>query len=121
LIDRFDYDLLDVILFLKTNSNTKFNQLIDITAVDYPERDLRFKIFYFFKRKKKKKLMKQLNFNNLMKLNLHLGHFQNGSLITPYLFGRRFKRYIFNLEKSITILRRCLLLIEQISKKKGEI
>ena len=41
-------DLLDVILFLKTNSNTKFNQLIDITAVDYPERDLRFKIVYLF-------------------------------------------------------------------------
>jgi len=41
-------DLLDVILFLKTNSNTKFNQLIDITAVDYPERDIRFKIVYLF-------------------------------------------------------------------------
>jgi len=43
-----DKDLLDVIVFLKTNSNTKFNQLIDITAVDYPERDLRFKIVYLF-------------------------------------------------------------------------
>ena len=43
-----DKDLLDVILFLKTNANTKFNQLIDITAVDYPERDLRFKIVYLF-------------------------------------------------------------------------
>jgi len=43
-----DKDLLDVILFLKTNSNTKFNQLIDITAVDYPEKNLRFKIVYLF-------------------------------------------------------------------------
>ena len=43
-----DKDLLDVILFLKTNSNTKFNQLIDITAVDYPERNIRFKIVYLF-------------------------------------------------------------------------
>ena len=43
-----DIDLIEVILFLKTNSNTKFNQLIDITAVDYPERDLRFKIVYLF-------------------------------------------------------------------------
>jgi len=43
-----DKDLLDVILFLKTNANTKFNQLIDITAVDYPERDIRFKIVYLF-------------------------------------------------------------------------
>ena len=36
-------DLIEVILFLKTNSTTKFRQLIDITAVDYPERDRRFK------------------------------------------------------------------------------
>ena len=43
-----DKDLLDVILFLKTNSNTKFNQLIDITAVDYPEKERRFKIVYLF-------------------------------------------------------------------------
>jgi len=43
-----DKDLIDVILFLKTNSNTKFNQLIDITSVDYPERDRRFKIVYLF-------------------------------------------------------------------------
>ena len=39
-------DLLDVILFLKTNSETKFRQLIDITAVDYPEKDFRFKLVY---------------------------------------------------------------------------
>jgi len=43
-----DKDLIEVILFLKTNSNTKFNQLIDITAVDYPESDRRFKIVYLF-------------------------------------------------------------------------
>ena len=43
-----DKDLLDVILFLKTNSNTKFNQLIDITAVDYPENQKRFKMVYLF-------------------------------------------------------------------------
>ena len=30
-------DLIDVTLFLKTNNNTKFRQLIDITVVDYPE------------------------------------------------------------------------------------
>ena len=41
-------DLIDVILFLKTNLNTKFTQLIDITAVDYPENDMRFKIVYLF-------------------------------------------------------------------------
>ena len=39
-------DLLDVILFLKTSKNIKFRQLIDITAVDYPESQKRFKIVY---------------------------------------------------------------------------
>jgi len=41
-------DLLDVILFLKTNEDTKFKQLIDITAVDYPENSKRFKMVYLF-------------------------------------------------------------------------
>ena len=41
-------DLLDVILFIKTNKDTKFKQLIDITAVDYPENSKRFKIVYLF-------------------------------------------------------------------------
>ena len=39
-------DIIDVILFLKTNANTKFRQLIDITAVDFPEKEKRFKIVY---------------------------------------------------------------------------
>jgi len=43
-----DDDLLDVVLFLKTNLNIKFAQLIDITAVDYPENEKRFKIVYLF-------------------------------------------------------------------------
>tara|TARA_B100001123_G_C14982277_1_gene896130 strand:+ start:31 stop:621 length:591 start_codon:yes stop_codon:yes gene_type:complete len=41
-------DLLEVIIFLKTNTNTKFKQLIDITAVDYPEDQKRFKMVYLF-------------------------------------------------------------------------
>ena len=39
-------DLLDVILLLKTNKNLKFRQLIDITAVDYPDNQKRFKVVY---------------------------------------------------------------------------
>ena len=39
-------DLLEVMLFLKNNNETKFKQLIDITAVDYPENERRFKIVY---------------------------------------------------------------------------
>ena len=39
-------DLLNVISLLKTNKNIKFRQLVDITAIDYPENKKRFKIVY---------------------------------------------------------------------------
>ena len=39
-------DIISTILFLKTNEKCKFKQLIDITAVDYPQREKRFKIIY---------------------------------------------------------------------------
>ena len=41
-------DLLDVSSFVKTNKDLKFRQLIDITAVDYPENSKRFKMVYLF-------------------------------------------------------------------------
>jgi len=41
-------DVLDTTILLKTNPNTKFKQLIDITAVDYPENQKRFKMVYLF-------------------------------------------------------------------------
>ena len=39
-------DLSSAILYLKTNNQCRFKQLIDITAVDYPEKEKRFKIVY---------------------------------------------------------------------------
>ena len=39
-------NLISTILFLKTNDKCRFKQLIDITAVDYPEKEERFKIVY---------------------------------------------------------------------------
>ena len=41
-------DLANVTLFLKTNKDTKFRQLIDITVIDYPEENQRFKVVYLF-------------------------------------------------------------------------
>ncbi len=41
-------DLINVTLFIKTNKDTKFRQLIDITVVDYPEESKRFKVVYLF-------------------------------------------------------------------------
>jgi len=39
-------DIISTILFLKTNQKCKFRQLIDITAVDFPRKEKRFKIVY---------------------------------------------------------------------------
>jgi len=39
-------NIISTILFLKTNNKCKFRQLIDITAVDYPQKEKRFKIVY---------------------------------------------------------------------------
>ena len=39
-------NLISTILFLKTNEKCKFKQLIDITAVDFPTKEKRFKLIY---------------------------------------------------------------------------
>ena len=39
-------DIISTVLFLKTNDKCRFKQLIDITAVDFPNRENRFKIVY---------------------------------------------------------------------------
>ena len=39
-------NIVSTILFLKTNEKCRFKQLIDITAVDYPQKNKRFKIIY---------------------------------------------------------------------------
>ena len=39
-------DIISTILFLKTNEKCRFRQLIDKTAVDYPQDEKRFKVVY---------------------------------------------------------------------------
>ena len=41
-------DLLECVTFLRSNSKTKFKQLVDLTAVDYPNNKERFKMVYLF-------------------------------------------------------------------------
>ena len=47
-VDTVKDHLVDICLFLKTNNETKFRQLIDITVVDYPEKNQRFDVVYLF-------------------------------------------------------------------------
>ena len=46
LITIDENNLIEVLLFLKTNTLTKFRQLIEVTAVDYPEKEQRFRMIY---------------------------------------------------------------------------
>ena len=39
-------EIFNTIKFLKDNENLLFNQLIDITAIDYPSREIRFDVVY---------------------------------------------------------------------------
>jgi len=48
LIEIKDNDIVDVIQFLKSNEKCKFQQLIDIAGVDYPENEKRFQLIYLF-------------------------------------------------------------------------
>ena len=68
-------DLIDVILFLKTNKNTKFKQLIDITAVDYLETEKRFKMVY---------LMLSHEFNNRVQVDFFINEIDFVSTIIPF-------------------------------------
>ena len=46
LIEVSENDLVEIILFLKSNEKCKFRQLIDIAGVDYPEDEKRFQLIY---------------------------------------------------------------------------
>jgi|TARA_B110000902_G_scaffold205657_1_gene234109 NADH-quinone oxidoreductase subunit C len=48
LIETSDEELINVILFLKSNDKLQFRQLIDVAGVDYPEEEKRFKLIYLF-------------------------------------------------------------------------
>ena len=67
-------DLIEVIQFLKTNTYTKFKQLIDITAVDYPENNKRFKLVYF---------LLSHEFNKRIKLEYFVNDNELVSSLTP--------------------------------------
>ncbi len=67
-------NLLEVILYLKTIDETRFRQLIDITAVDYPEKDLRFKLVY---------LLLSHEFNQRTLIDFYINENEVVSALTP--------------------------------------
>ena len=82
-------DLLDVILLLKTNKDTKFKQLIDITAVDYPENQKRFKIVY---------LLLSHEFNQRILVSYFINENEKiSSLVNIFPSANRMEREIFDM------------------------
>ncbi len=63
-------DLLEVIIFLKSDDNCKFKQLIDIAGVDYPQEEKRFKLIYLFLSHEKNLRIKiSINFEQVTKIH----------------------------------------------------
>ena len=82
-------DLLDVISLLKTNKDTKFKQLIDITAVDYPENKKRFKIVY---------LLLSHEFNQRILINFFINENEKiSSLVNIFPSANWMEREIFDM------------------------
>ena len=62
-------EIVQTIIFLKTNDKTRFKQLIEITAVDYPEREKRFKLVYLLlSHEKNQRLIINSNINEKTKV-----------------------------------------------------
>ena len=72
-------NIISTILFLKTNEKCRFKQLIDITAVDYPEKEKRFKIVYLLLSHEK---------NLRIVINIHINEIQHNHSIFSYCIIR---------------------------------
>ena len=82
-------DLLEVILFLKNNNNMNFKQLIDITAVDYPENERRFKLVY---------LLLSHEFNSRVVIDLQINENEMVSTLTSvYPSSNWMEREVFDM------------------------
>jgi len=81
-IDRRNYyeifinkkNILDTVNILKENNDLLFNQLIDITAVDYPSKDYRFELIYIFL---------SMTYNKRILIKTYLKESENVESITP--------------------------------------
>tara|TARA_Y100000590_G_scaffold129857_1_gene148373 strand:+ start:374 stop:970 length:597 start_codon:yes stop_codon:yes gene_type:complete len=82
-------DLLEIILFLKTNDDTKFRQLIDITAIDYPENEKRFKLVY---------LLLSHEFNQRIHLDFNIGEKEIAdSIVSIFPSANWMEREVFDM------------------------
>ena len=82
-------DLLEIMLFLKSNNDAKFRQLIDITAIDYPENKKRFKLVY---------LLLSHEFNQRIHLDYDIGEKEiASSIISVFPSANWMEREVFDM------------------------
>ena len=82
-------NILDTVNILKENNDLLFNQLIDITAVDYPSKDYRFELIYIFL---------SMTYNKRILLKIYLKESENIESITSlHKASNWFERECFDL------------------------
>jgi NADH-quinone oxidoreductase subunit C len=70
-------NIMELLTFLRDDEGTMFKQLIDLTAVDYPEREKRFEVIY---------QLLSLKFNNRLTVKIHVDIFVPAQSVTS-VFG----------------------------------
>jgi NADH/F420H2 dehydrogenase subunit C len=82
-------ELYNVILFLRDNTNCQYRTIIDICAVDYPERENRFEVVYNFL---------STRYNNRIRVKTSVSEITPVDSITPLFKGANwFEREIWDL------------------------
>ena len=82
-------ELFNVILFLRDNTNCQYRTIIDMCAVDYPERENRFEVVYNFL---------STRYNNRIRVKTSISEITPVDSITPLFKGANwFEREIWDL------------------------
>ena len=87
-------DVISTILFLKTNEKCKFKQLIDITAVDYPQREKRFKIVYLL-----------LSHENNLRIIININVEEKYKKLIVFFTGSKFRMHLRSVRQKWTLSR----------------
>ena len=89
LIDTNEEELINVIIFLKSNEKLKFRQLIDIAGVDHPEEEKRFSLIYLL-------LSHEKNIRIKISINFEMGK-KIPSLTKVYPSANWMEREVFDM------------------------
>ena len=89
LVETSEEELINVILFLKSNDKLKFRQLIDIAGIDYPEEEKRFNLVYLL-------LSHEINIRIKISINIEIGK-KISTLTKVYPSANWMEREVFDM------------------------